>query len=132
MQPMACWQETSNEPRDIRSHRQDLRPDLDDGLFADCRNPRLQSQTPRRTREAGQLNPAPAGRGGSQMTDDPRLNPQGGEEIDPHTGHREVDPVTGYDTTGHDWNGIRELNTPFPKIALWALALSFAYSVVAW
>ncbi len=66
------------------------------------------------------------------MTDDPRLNPQIGEEIDPHTGHREVDPVTGYDTTGHDWNGIRELNTPFPKIALWALALSFAYSVVAW
>jgi cytochrome c oxidase cbb3-type subunit 3 len=44
----------------------------------------------------------------------------------------DVDPVTGYDTTGHDWNGIRELNTPFPRIVLWALALTFAYSVVAW
>jgi len=66
------------------------------------------------------------------MTDDPRLNPQGSEEMDVHTGHREVDPVTGYDTTGHDWNGIRELNTPFPKIAIWALALTFLYSVIAW
>ncbi len=45
---------------------------------------------------------------------------------------REVDPVTGYDTTGHDWNGIRELNTPFPRIVIWALVLTFAYSVVAW
>lgn len=44
----------------------------------------------------------------------------------------EVDPVTGYDTTGHEWNGIRELNTPFPRIATWALLLSVAYSVVAW
>lgn len=44
----------------------------------------------------------------------------------------DIDPVTGYDTTGHDWNGIRELNTPFPRIVLWALALAFAYSVVAW
>lgn len=44
----------------------------------------------------------------------------------------EVDPVTGYETTGHEWNGIRELNTPFPRIVLVALALAFAYSVVAW
>lgn len=51
---------------------------------------------------------------------------------DPHTGSREIDPVTGYDTTGHEWGGIRELNTPFPKVALVALALTVAYSVVAW
>lgn len=51
---------------------------------------------------------------------------------DPHTGNREVDPVTGYDTTGHDWGGIRELNTPFPRIALVFLGLAFAYSVLAW
>ena len=36
---------------------------------------------------------------------------------DPHTRNRLIDPVTGYDTTGHDWGGIRELNTPFPKLA---------------
>lgn len=51
---------------------------------------------------------------------------------DPHSDHTEVDPITGYDTTGHDWNGIRELNTPFPKIVIWALILTFAYSVIAW
>lgn len=50
----------------------------------------------------------------------------------PHSAHREVDPVTGYDTTGHDWNGIKELNTPFPKIVIWALVLTFLYSVIAW
>lgn len=44
----------------------------------------------------------------------------------------EIDPVTGYQTTGHDWGGIRELNTPFPKIAAVALLLTFIYSVIAW
>ncbi|KGJ06848.1 cytochrome c oxidase cbb3-type subunit 3 [Paracoccus halophilus] len=44
----------------------------------------------------------------------------------------EVDPVTGYDTTGHDWNGIKELNTPFPRIVIWALVITFVYSVIAW
>lgn len=62
------------------------------------------------------------------MTTDPKALPG----ADPHTGNREIDPVTGYDTTGHDWGGIKELNTPFPKIALVALALTVAYSVVAW
>ncbi len=62
------------------------------------------------------------------MTTDPRALPG----ADPHTGNREVDPVTGYETTGHDWGGIRELNTPFPRIALIALALTVIYSVVAW
>ncbi|MCC0031354.1 MAG: cytochrome-c oxidase, cbb3-type subunit III [Brucellaceae bacterium] len=49
---------------------------------------------------------------------------------DSHT--REIDPVTGRDTTGHDWNGIKELNTPFPKLVIWALVLTFLYSVIAW
>ncbi|WP_413871160.1 cytochrome-c oxidase, cbb3-type subunit III [Albidovulum sp.] len=53
------------------------------------------------------------------------MSPSGGHE-------REVDPVTGYDTTGHDWNGIRELNTPFPKIVLVFLLATVLYSVVAW
>lgn len=61
-------------------------------------------------------------------TTDPRQLPG----ADPHTGNREIDPVTGHDTTGHDWNGIKELNTPFPKLVIWALVLTFLYSVVAW
>lgn len=44
----------------------------------------------------------------------------------------EIDPVTGYETTGHEWGGIRELNTPFPRIAAIALLLTFLYSLVAW
>ena len=62
------------------------------------------------------------------MTTDPKDLP----DADPHTGAREIDPVTGYDTTGHDWNGIKELNTPFPKIALIALALAFGVAVLGW
>lgn len=62
------------------------------------------------------------------MSTDPKTLPG----ADPHTGNREIDPVTGYDTTGHDWGGIKELNTPFPKVALIALAITFAYSVIAW
>ena len=27
----------------------------------------------------------------------------------------ERDPHTGYLTTGHEWNGIKELNTPVPR-----------------
>ncbi|PTW99260.1 cytochrome-c oxidase, cbb3-type subunit III [Pararhodobacter aggregans] len=59
---------------------------------------------------------------------DPRQLPG----ADPHTGNRKIDPVTGYDTTGHDWGGITELNTAFPKVVIWALVLTFLYSVVAW
>ena len=30
----------------------------------------------------------------------------------------ERDPHTGYLTTGHEWNGIKELNTPGPAAGL--------------
>lgn len=51
---------------------------------------------------------------------------------DPEFSNREVDPFTGHDTTGHEWGPIRELNTPFPKIATWAMILTFVYSVITW
>ncbi|MBK0328954.1 cytochrome-c oxidase, cbb3-type subunit III [Rhodobacteraceae bacterium F11138] len=51
---------------------------------------------------------------------------------EPHGKAPQIDPVTGYGTTGHDWNGIHELNTPFPKIVIWALVLTFVYSLIAW
>lgn len=44
----------------------------------------------------------------------------------------DVDPVTGYQTTGHDWNGIKELNTPFPIFVIMILGLTVVYSVIAW
>lgn len=35
----------------------------------------------------------------------------------------EIDPHTGRLTTGHEWNGIKELSTPIPKI-VWAFYIS--------
>ena len=42
----------------------------------------------------------------------------------PHDGNDSVDPVTGYHLTEHDWGGIRELNTPMSRIAVWALIIA--------
>ena len=37
------------------------------------------------------------------------------------TRQAQVDRVTGTATTGHDWDGIRELNTPLPRWWLWTV-----------
>ena len=37
-------------------------------------------------------------------------------------------PYTGYLTTGHEWNGIKELNTPVPRPVYFFLALAFLFS----
>ncbi|MEZ5982952.1 MAG: cbb3-type cytochrome c oxidase N-terminal domain-containing protein [Parvularculaceae bacterium] len=42
------------------------------------------------------------------------------------------DPYTGRMTTGHEWNGIIELNTPVPKLVFLFLALTFLTSVIIW
>lgn len=44
----------------------------------------------------------------------------------------ERDPHTGHMTTGHDWNGIKELNTPVPKPVLFFLAATVIFSLVYW
>jgi cytochrome c oxidase cbb3-type subunit III len=44
----------------------------------------------------------------------------------------ERDPHTGYLTTGHDWNGITELNTPVPRAVYVFFILSFVFSVGYW
>lgn len=44
----------------------------------------------------------------------------------------ERDPHTGYMTTGHEWNGITELNTPMPRVVYIALGLTVAFSVIWW
>ncbi|WP_029617693.1 cytochrome-c oxidase, cbb3-type subunit III [Pseudorhizobium marinum] len=42
----------------------------------------------------------------------------------------ERDPVTGYLTTGHEWNGIKELNSPVPRIVYVFLILTTAFSLI--
>jgi cytochrome c oxidase cbb3-type subunit III len=45
---------------------------------------------------------------------------------------RDIDPVTGTATTGHEWDGIRELNTPLPRWWLWILYLTIIWSIGYW
>lgn len=44
----------------------------------------------------------------------------------------ERDPKSGYLTTGHEWNGIKELNTPVPRVVFFFLIVTFLYSLGYW
>src|SRR6516164_8226599 len=41
-------------------------------------------------------------------------------------------PFTGYLTTGHEWNGITELNTPVPRAVYFFLTIAFLFSLGYW
>jgi cytochrome c oxidase cbb3-type subunit III len=45
---------------------------------------------------------------------------------------REIDAFTGTPTTGHEWDGIRELNTPLPRWWLWIFYATIVWSVGYW
>ena len=45
---------------------------------------------------------------------------------------QERDSFTGYLTTGHEWNGIKELNTPVPRVVYFFLTLAVLFSVGYW
>lgn len=42
------------------------------------------------------------------------------------------DPVTGTTTTGHEWNGIEELDTPIPRVVLFFLAVTTLFAIGYW
>lgn len=44
----------------------------------------------------------------------------------------ERDEHTGYLTTGHEWNGIKELNTPVPRPVYFFLIVTFLFGLVYW
>lgn len=44
----------------------------------------------------------------------------------------ENDPVTGRKTTGHEWNGIKELDTPVPRGVLIFLIVTHIFAVLWW
>jgi len=44
----------------------------------------------------------------------------------------ERDPQSGWMTTGHEWNGIKELNTPVPRAIWFFLILSALFSLGYW
>lgn len=41
----------------------------------------------------------------------------------------EVDEVSGVETTGHEWDGIKELNNPLPRWWLWTFYACIIYSI---
>lgn len=45
---------------------------------------------------------------------------------------KEIDDVTGTETTGHEWDGIRELNTPLPRWWLYLFYACIAWAVGYW
>ncbi|MGE0407905.1 MAG: cytochrome-c oxidase, cbb3-type subunit III [Amphiplicatus sp.] len=42
------------------------------------------------------------------------------------------DDHSGVETTGHEWDGVKELNNPLPRWWLWTFYASVAWSVVYW
>jgi cytochrome c oxidase cbb3-type subunit 3 len=44
----------------------------------------------------------------------------------------ERDPYTGYMTTGHEWGGITELNTPVPRPVYLFLIAAATFSLIGW
>ena len=46
--------------------------------------------------------------------------------------HKEIDALTGTATTGHEWDGLRELNTPLPRWWLWLFYITIVWSIGYW
>ena len=42
---------------------------------------------------------------------------------------KEIDEVSGVETTGHEWDGIKELNNPLPRWWLWTFYATIIFSV---
>ena len=56
-----------------------------------------------------------------------------GKTVNPDTsgaGGVEIDPVTKLPTTGHVWDGIRELNRPLPRWWLWTFYATIVWALV--
>ena len=45
---------------------------------------------------------------------------------------RETDDHTGVETTGHEWDGIKELDNPLPRWWLWIWYATIAFSIAYW
>lgn len=45
---------------------------------------------------------------------------------------KEIDKTSGTETTGHEWDGIKELNTPLPRWWLWVFYATVIWSIGYW
>lgn len=46
--------------------------------------------------------------------------------------HKEIDSHSGVETTGHEWDGIKELNNPAPRWWLWVFFLCIVWAIGYW
>ena len=46
--------------------------------------------------------------------------------------NREIDAVTGVETTGHTWDGIKELNKPLPRWWTWTFYATIVWAIGYW
>ncbi len=42
---------------------------------------------------------------------------------------KDIDPISGTSTTGHEWDGIQELNTPLPRWWLWTFYATIVFAI---
>lgn len=47
-------------------------------------------------------------------------------------GKKEIDEISGVETTGHEWDGLKELNNPAPRWWLWVFYICCIWSVWYW
>ncbi len=45
---------------------------------------------------------------------------------------KEIDHVTGVETTGHEWDGLKELNNPLPRWWVWVWVVTIIWAVGYW
>ena len=45
---------------------------------------------------------------------------------------KDIDQVSGTETTGHEWDGITELNTPLPRWWLGLFYLTIVWAIGYW
>jgi cytochrome c oxidase cbb3-type subunit 3 len=55
---------------------------------------------------------------------------EGSKTTEAAAGGVEIDAVTGQPTTGHVWDGIRELNRPLPRWWLWTFYATILFSLI--
>ena len=54
------------------------------------------------------------------------------ESHTPNLHKNDVDAISGVSTTGHEWDGIKELNNPLPRWWLWTFYVCILWSFLYW
>src|ERR1700751_3312821 len=53
-------------------------------------------------------------------------------DVKPNPAKSPADPAAKVGTTGHEWDGIHELNTPLPRWWLWLFYATIIWSIGYW